>query len=40
MGYFELGNELWGSVKGDNFGDQLNENYNLLRGSNLIVLLS
>jgi hypothetical protein len=39
-GSCELGNEISGSVKGGNFGDQLNENYNLLHGSYFIMFLS
>ena len=40
VGSCELGIELSGSVKGGNFGDQLNKNYNLLLGSYFIMLLS
>jgi len=39
-GSCEFGNELSGSVEGGNFGDQLNESYDLLHGSYLIMLLS
>ena len=39
-GSCELGNELSGSVQGGSFDEQLNESYNLLHGSYLIILLS
>ena len=39
-GSSEHSNEISGSVKGGNFGDQLNENYNLHHGSYRFMLLS
>jgi hypothetical protein len=39
-GFCELGNEISSSVKGGNFGNKLNEYYNLIHGSYLIMLLS